>query len=377
MNKPIRVLHVTGGMNPGGVETWLLQILKNINRELFSIDILSHTLDKCAYDDEIIALGSRIIACLDFSKPWSYAYNFKRIMNDYGPFDIIHAHMHRFNGFVLFLAHRAGIPVRIAHSRNTADRINYSLHRRLYNFVMEYWIDRYATHLLSISNSAGTALFGPKVLLDPRLTILTSAIDFAPFKVSVSAENIRNKLGIPSNAKVIGHVGRFEEQKNHFFLLEIAANLIPRQPNLRFLLVGDGALREKIEKKVREYGLTEHFIFTGVRYDIAQLMLGAMDIFLFPSNWEGLGRVVLEAQAAGLPCVISDVVPQESDAISLLVTRISLKEPVGFWADAVLDALNNKQTMRPKQTLSILEQGPFSIKSNVQTLELLYTTAYK
>lgn len=370
----IRILHVVGGMNRGGVETWLMHILRHIDRDRFRMDFLVHTEQPCAYDDEVRAFGSKIIPCLHPSQPWLYARTFKRILREYGPYDIVHSHVHHFSGYVLRLAQQAGIPVRIAHSHNDPSLIDARAgwYRRLYFALTKWWIVRHATLGLGASRQAGAALFSPAWGTDPRWRLLYYGIDLTPFQVFVNLVAVRAELGIPSDAFVIGHIGRFEEQKNHVFLVEIAAEVAKREPRMRLLLVGDGSLRPEIEQKVAQMGLVDQVIFTGSRPDVPRIMLGAMDVFLFPSLHEGLGLVLIEAQAARLPCIFSDVVPEEADVVKPLVHRISLSQPPSVWADAVMATKQDTLTITPLETLATLGKSLFDIKKGAKELELYY-----
>lgn len=367
-----RILHVVGGMNRGGIETWLMHILRHIDRDRFRIDFLVHTMQPCAYDDEIRALGSQIIPCLYPPRPWIYASNFKQILRKYGPYDIVHSHVHHYSGYVLRLAHQAGVPTRIAHSHNDTSslQVKAGLYRQLYFALTKRWIARYATVGLGCSRNAVAALFGPVWETEPRCQILYYGIDLTPFRDRIDSMS-RAKLGIPKNALVIGHVGRFVEQKNHTFLLEIAASVRSREPQMRLLLVGDGSLRPDISRQVAQMGLTDCVIFAGSRPDVPQLMLGAMDMFLFPSLYEGLGLVLIEAQAAGLPCIFSDVVPQEADVVKPLRQRLSLSQPASEWAEVLLTQ-RHAVAISQSDALSLVETGPFNIEMSVKQLENIY-----
>lgn len=372
--RSIRILHVVGGMNQGGVETWLMHILRHINRDRFRMDFLVHTKQPCAYDNEIRALGGQIIPCLHPSRPWTYASNFKRILREYGSYDIVHSHVHHFSGYVLRLAQQAGVPVRIAHSHlnSSSHEAKAGLKRRLYLTLMKGSIARYAKIGLGCSRSALADLFGSAWETDPRWRVLSCAIDLTPFQYFVDSVAVRAELGIPANAFVIGHVGRFVEQKNHQFLVDIAAEVAKREPRMHLLLIGDGFLRPDIEQKVAQVGLTDRVIFARTRPDVPRLMLGAMDVFLFPSLYEGLGLVLVEAQAARLPCIFSDVVPEEADVIKPLVRRISLSQPASVWADAVMATQQGTETITQLEAFATVEKSLFDIRRGVKELELYY-----
>ncbi|BAY07119.1 glycosyltransferase family 1 protein [Calothrix sp. NIES-2098] len=369
-----RILHVVGGMNRGGIETWLMQVLHHIDRDRFQMDFLVHTAQPCAYDDEIRALNSQIIPCPHTSRPWTYALNFQRILRDYGPYDIVHSHVHLFSGYVMRLAWQAGVPIRIAHCHTDTSAIETKggLNRRLYYSWMKSWINRYATLGLGINPKAVAALFGSTNETDPRWGVIGYCIDPTPFRDEVDKLTVRAELGIPADVFVVGHIGRFVEVKNHTFILDVAAELAQREPKMRLLLVGDGSLRPEMEQKAQQLGLSDRVIFAGVRSDIPRLMLGAMDIFLFPSLFEGLGNVRLEAQAAGLRSVISNVVPEEGDVIQPLVQRLSLNEPAAKWAEVILAWRNTAPAISQSDALAIMANSKFSIETCVKDLEKIY-----
>lgn len=371
---PLRILHVVGGMNRGGVETWLMHILRNIDRDRFQMDFLVHTDQPCPYDDEARSLGCQIIPCLSPSKPWLYARNFKRILREEGPYDIVHSHVHHFSGYVLWLAKQAGVPIRIAHSHSGTSEVDahVSFLRRIYLNLMKGAISRYATTGLAASCLAGPSLFGQDWSKDPRWRVLYCGVDLTPFKTPVDGLVLRRELGIPDDAFVMGHVGRFIEVKNHLFLLEIAAAVVQKEPLTRLLLVGDGSLRPVIEAKIQQMGLTPYVILAGARSDVPQLMQSVMDVFLLPSFYEGLPVVGMEAQAAGIPLILSDVITKELDRVKPLIKRLSLSQGVSEWAKAVVEIPSLKSLSTPAESLTIMENSPFNIAYSVQDLTKIY-----
>jgi glycosyltransferase involved in cell wall biosynthesis len=370
--QPIRVLHVVGGMIYGGIETWLMQILRHIDRQILQMDFLVHKVGN--YDEEIQDLGSKIFYFPYLSNPWLYARKFNQLMRENNHYDIIHSHIHYFNGFILRLAKQANITVRIAHSHTdtSCEDSQVRWYRRLYINLMKSWITNYATTGLANTHAAGKILFGDAWQTDPRCQIFNCGIDLTPFQTVVDPVNIRRELNLPLDAFVIGHVGRFVKVKNHRFLLEISAEVIKHKKNVYLLLVGEGLLLAEIKQYARELGLSDRVIFTGARSDVPRLMLGAMDIFVFPSFYEGLGHVRLEAQAAGLTTIISDPVPQEGDIIPSLVHRLSLSQSASFWAEKILDISQNTQPISQSQALRLVESSPFTLPNSAKNLINIY-----
>lgn len=373
-DKSIRILHVVGGMDRGGIETWLMHILRHIDRDRFHMDFLVHTTKPCAYDEEVRAIGSKIIPCLGFRQPWTYAANFRRILNEYGPYDIVHSHVHHFSGYVLRLAKQVGVPIRIAHSHNDTSEVDahVSFLRRIYLNLMKVAISRYATTGLAASGCAGASLFGQDWSKYSRWRVLYYGVDLTPFQTPVDGLALRQELGIPKDAFVLGHVGRFEEQKNHLFLLEIAAAVIQKEPLTRLLLIGDGSLRSVIEDKIKQMGLTPYVILAGLRSDVPQLIQSVMDVFLLPSFHEGLPVVGIEAQAAGLPLILSDVITEELDRVKPLIKRLSLSQGASEWAKAVLESPSLKSLYPQAESLTSIENSPFNIAYSVQDITKIY-----
>ncbi len=214
-------------------------------------------------------------------------------------------------------------------------------------------------------------MFGDGWKEDPRWNVLYYGIDFEPF--SQQPTTLRSELGIPENRFVIGHVGRFEPQKNHAFLLEIARATIERCSRAHFLLIGDGSLRDAFMARVRDERLEDRFTFVRDCTTVPQHMISAMDCFVFPSLYEGLGLVAVEAQAAGLHCVMSDMVPEEAAVNPDLVTVLSLrsKEP---WA-AELARIEQSPSSSKQKDLSLFTKSRFNIDECVARLSATYEGA--
>ena len=371
----LRILHVVGEMNRGGIETWLMHVLQHIDRDRFQMDFLVHTTQSCSYDEQVRALGSSIIPCPNPQQPWSYAPKFKNILREYGPYDIVHSHVHHFSGYVLRLAQQSGVPTLISHSHNdtSSNQAQAGFKRRLYLKLMRRWIDCYSTVGLGCSHQAAASFYGADWQSDPRWQALYYGIDLTPFQAACDPVVVRQEFAIPEDALVIGHVGRFVEQKNHQFLLEIVAEVAKREPRTRLLLVGDGSLRPEIEQQATGLGLRDCTICVGVRPDVPRLMQ-AMDAFLLPSLFEGLGLVLIEAQAAGVPCIFSDVVPQEVDLVKPLAQRLSLSQSASTWAEALLAQLKAETAITQSQALALVKSSRFNIETAVKNLEKIYQT---
>ncbi len=373
---PIRILQVVGTMDRGGAETWLMHILRNIDRHSFQMDFLVSTTAACAYDDEIRTLGGRVIACTEPSNPVKYAQKFTQILREYGPYDIVHSHIHHYNGYIFRLARQAGVPMRICHSHidSTALEAQAGWLRRQYFKLMTHWIDRYATLGLGCSDVASANLFGKDWKTDRRWQIYYCSIDLQPFAQQVDAASVRAELGIPAAAFVIGHVGRFQEQKNHTFLLDIFVAVLKQEPQAYLLLVGEGPLRSQIEQEAIAKGIGAHTIFAGSRPDVPRLMLGVMDAFVMPSLCEGLPLVGIEVQAAGLKTFLSEAITSEVCLLEPLVARLSLSQPAAVWAAKILQS--RQQPKIPQiAALTTIQDSSFNIQVGVDKLMQIYRGA--
>ncbi len=377
--RPLRILQVVGDMTPGGgVPDWLMQVLRRIDRTRFKMDFQASVVH--GYDDEIRALGSRFISCPPYRRQLlSYTRNLRWVLTEFGPYDIVHTHTHDFNGYIQYVAQHMGVPIRCVHSHcDTSEARKKSfLLRRVYGTLMRSWINRYATVGLAASKQAAADLYGPNWSADPRWQVLSCGIDLAPFNNCDDSMSVRAELGIPLNALVIGYVGRFIESKNHAFLIEVVAELTKSEPRTHLLLVGDGPLRETIWRKVVQAGLLGRVTFAGFRPDVPRLMLRAMDVFVFPSQAEGLGLGLIEAQAAGLPCVSSSVIPKEADVVETQVRRLSLHEPASVWAAAILSVSKGYRTISRIEALRQVEGSQFNIQTSVRKLEDFYLHCYE
>lgn len=365
-DRQVRILHVLGTMNPGGVETWLLHVLKFIDRKRFQFDICTFGPETGLYASEVEKHGGRMVACPMGRNLWSFRNRFRGILHR-GKYDIVHSHVTLFSGNVLRWARAGGVPVRIAHSHNSHDDRANTHVRRVYRRLMKRWISRYATHGLAASEPAASELFGTAWKTDRRFHVLYYGIDLGPFRRPTVRNGIRRELGIPADAIVVGHVGRFETQKNHHFLVEVAEEILKTRRDIHFLLIGDGPLRQDIEHRAERMGLGRKVHFAGVRTDVPRLMRDAMDLFLFPSLFEGLGLCLVEAQAAGLSSLVSDAVPVEVAILPQLVEFAPLSAGARFWASRLIGRLDVPR-VDPTTATNEVERSRFSIEKSVRGL---------
>lgn len=337
--QPRRVLHIIGRMSPGGAENWLIKLLRKADRNVLQMDFCAVMPQEGLYEEEIKSLGSKIIRCE--LKPFlTYQHRLSRILCE-NEYDVIHSHGWLFSGIILRVAHRCNVPVRIAYSHTTRDKYQLTLYRKLYGRLMRHLIMKHATHCLGCCSEAASALFSKDWKNIDKCRLLYTSIDVDEFRPGQKPSVTKADFGIPSDAVVIGHVGSFRLAKNHMFLLEIAAEIIKRQPKAYIFLAGDGNLRAEAEAKAERLGISKRIIFAGNRNDVPQLMIHLFDVLLFPSIYEGMPLTLVEAATAGLRVVCSDVISREaSEVLPEAFTHLSLDLPTAQWAEKVIEILN-------------------------------------
>lgn len=364
---PRRVLHVVHSLDRGGTETWLRNVARHVDPARVRMDFLVHSDVPGAYDEDVRRAGARILVCPGFERPWQYVSRLRALLLREGPYDVVHAHVYLFSGFALLAARLAGVPRRLVHAHTAKVEPPRPL-RRAYRAAMRALVGRCATEGYAVSAEAGRSFFGPSFGRDPRWQLMYCGIDLAPFRERVDRQAVRAELGLPPDALVLAHVGSLSAVKNQRFLLEVLAEARPREPRVRLLLVGDGPLRSELERHARELGVREHVVFTGARADVARL-LGAADLFVFPSTYEGLPLALVEAQASGLRALVSSAVTPEVAVAPGMVTTLSLEEPASRWAEEALALLRRGPA---GDALGALLHGPFDIETSAAALERAY-----
>lgn len=367
--QPIRVLNMFTIMDRGGAETMVMNYYRHIDRTKVQFDFLVHREQRGAYDDEIEALGGRIYRMCPI-----YPQNFAQYKRElcaffkaHPEYKIIHSHMSELGYFAFREAQRQGVPVRICHAHNAPHGFDMKMVMRTY---LKKRMMPYLTHLFMCGIDSGRWLYGAQN--ESRFIMLNNAIDAAAYAYAPAKRaDVRQQLGL-SDELVVGHVGRFNPQKNHPFLLEIFAALLKSEPNAVLLLVGGGDDMPKMQAKAQALGIAEHVRFLGVRSDVAELMQ-AMDVFVFPSLYEGLPVTMVEAQASGLPCIISDKVPPECILTDDLVDIMPLSAAPDAWAERILE---KRDTPRTDRRAEIAAHG-FDITAEAVKLQEFYLNAYE
>lgn len=329
----IRVLQVLGKTNLGGAESRIMDLYRHMDREEVQFDFLVHYREKGYFDEEIKKLGGEIYYLPSFRVYNYFAYKkaCRAFFEEHKEFAAVHGHMTSTAAIYLPEAKRAGIPLTIAHARSAGvdkglkGTITKFLRRKLY---------KKCDRMFACSDLAAAAVFGKKRYEENRVTILPNAVDTKEFLRDEEVRmQIRREYGIEDKF-VIGHVGRFHYAKNHEFLLDIFAELLKKKENAVLMLLGDGPLKEEMQQKAQQLEIADKVIFTGNQAPVAPFYQ-AFDFFLFPSRFEGLPGTVVEAQAAGISCLISDTITKQVKATDL-VNFMSIEKSAQEWADEVM-----------------------------------------
>lgn len=366
MSEPIRILQVLGGTGLGGAESRVMDSYRHLDRDRIQFDFAVHTQEKGFFDQEIETLGGKIYHLprfkvynwLQYKKAW------KAFFKEHPEYAAVHGHMTSTASIYLPVAKKAGIPLTIAHARSAG--VDKGIKGKITCFMRRN-LGKQADLCLTCSALAGEAVFGKKMWESGQVKTIPNSIDAADFAfASQVREQKRAELGIEPEDFVIGHVGRFGFMKNHKFLLEVFALIEKKVPNSRLMLVGEGGLVPEVKKQAEELGILSKVIFTGNQSKVADYLM-AMDYFVFPSIFEGLPGSVVEAQATGLRCLISDTVTDEV-LITPLSEAMSLEEGADRWAECVLE----KKVYAREQMTDAIKAAGFDVNDQVRMLEEIY-----
>ena len=374
--KKIKVLHVISNLNRGGIECWLMNLLRLKDPELdFHFLVFAEGL----FDDEAGKLGATIHR-LPFRRPCVFRHGkeIEKVLAE-NNFDVVHYHLTDFSGIAMKIAKRSGVPIRIDHSHNSERGgghfwINGA--KRFYRrFIDLPRVRRCVTSLLACSREAGRFSFGESLweAMMPS-EMVYCGIPTGPFKQEFDKQKRRNlckKYGIPDDAIVAGTLGRLTYQKNHGFLLKVFSELAKRDKRYTLFVGGEGNLRQDLENQVSALSLTGRVFFPGVCTDGPDLMCHLFDVFCLPSRFEGLPVVLMESTAAGLHAVCSDVITRDIlNAAPECFTSLSLSVPFSTWCDAIESGIVKRRA--PVEGVRQIEKTSFTVENSIRMLKEIY-----
>lgn len=373
---PIRVLIIAGAMDVGGIENQLMHLLRNAEKDIFQIDFTT-TMDHPFYQDEIEALGGKCIR-IPATEGWHFLRQCKalyRIMKD-GQYDIVHSHELFHSGMVLLTAKLAGVKHRFVHAHNWSDDDGTgrrSMLRRMYNAVMRRWILRYGTDFCACSTLAGRFLYGERKTREPGYHLIFNSVDTGKFIDNY--DKVESGDLCDDGWTNVIQIGRFSPIKNQLFTAEIARELKRSGKKIRILCAGNngGEYERQVRETIERYGVGEHMLLLGVRKDV-DVLARKSAAFLLPSLYEGMPLVMIEAQAAGLPCVTADTYSREVDFGIGYVTWLQLEQPASEWAEAVEKAVEKGRADK-RAVMDAVEKYGFDSKVFAERLCKLYEQA--
>ncbi len=358
----INILFITSGLDKNGTEEFVMNVLRSLNKKQFHADLLifsqaetANSIEASNYDCKIFRLPPRKSGLVYYRE---LDYFFK---NHQGYYNAVHWNEGEMTTISpIYYAWKYHIPVRIIHAHNS----NTSGYFR----KVEHWYNKtfnlkYCTHRFACSTLAAEFFFNNKNAVIIKNGIILNRFVFD----NITRLKMRGIMGVDENTLVIGHVGRFTQVKNHTFIIDVYKALSQKYDNSRLVLIGDGELSETIKNKVLTLDLQNRVFFPGVQPNVNEWMQ-AFDVFVMPSLYEGLPFVLVEAQAAGLPCVVADTINKDASIIENF-NFLSLKETTNRWADTIIESYNKNNS---RDTRAVIEKAGFSISSTVEYLEKIY-----
>lgn len=368
MCRKIRVLRITGQCKLGGVEMIALNYYRNMDHSRFAMDFLFFGESLPLFSRELESNGDRVINVTDYTEnPFKSIAEIKKVVSA-GNYDIVHSQLNTLNFIPLLGAALGGAKIRIASNHSTAN-LRYETKKSVIKYIIRPTAGILATDYAACSEYAGRWCFGKPADENGRIHVIKNAIDLEKFNFSEETRaRVRKEMNWTGKF-VVGHAGRFTEQKNHRFIVEIFEQIHKQCPESILVLAGAGHLVDEIKEQVGRLGLNESVSFIGRRFDMDELMQG-MDVFLFPSLYEGLGNVITEAQAVGLQSVVSDAVPDEVKMTDIVET-VPLEKSAAEWAEHVLKYNNGYRHISKHNEL---REAGYDIRFAVKDLERYYCT---
>ena len=358
--EPVRILQVVTSLNPGGIENYLMNLYRHIDRSVLQFDFLVHRNEPGLYEKEVEELGG-VIYRVPRANPLNpgYLIALETFFSKHS-YRVVHAHLDCMSAFVLKAAKRHAVSTRVAHSHNSSQDMDLKYPIKI---ICKRLIPKYATDLFACGERAGEWMFN-----GASYTVQPNAIDLHKFEFSKTVRrSIRRELDVPQDAFVIGHVGRFNKVKNQGFLLEVERAICARLDNVFLVYVGDGDQRCEVQAMAVDMGISDKVRFAGVRNDVCDCM-SAFDVFALPSLYEGLPLVLVEAQTSGLPCLITNTIPSDCDLTSL-IRRLPLDHH--SWAKEII-SLEGGVEFERKSNVSELASRGFEVSVAAENMQRFY-----
>lgn len=367
MKYPIRILQITGGMNIGGIENFIMNVYRNIDRDKIQFDFLIHQEEKQIFEEEILALGGKIYRIHSFRSCgfFNYVKSLNKFFKEHSEYKIVHSHYNEISGIILLSAMWNKIKYRVSHSHTAYPKYNNFL-EKYFAKILIILIKIVSNKKLSCSKEAGEWLFGKT----SSFKIMKNGIDLKKFLFDIEKRKIfRKNLEIENNELALVNISRLTYQKNHSFLLEIMKKLNEVDSKIKIFLIGDGELEETLKQKIEKEKI-ENIKFLGSRKDVSEI-INSMDIMVFPSFAEGLGIVAIEAQSNGLQVLASENVPKEADMDLGLFKSLSI-EDVDIWVKEILKIKNSLVRQQEKEQIEKILQSKYNILIVAKELENFY-----
>lgn len=361
----IKILVVLSSLSTGGAETMYMNIYRRLDKTKYKIDFLTFGTNDDFYASEIIKNGSRIFKMSSIKKTGlnGFCHSIKKAICENGPYDVIHSHIDYLSGFVMKIAKKNNIKIRISHSHNTSAHTHWGAMPKIFLSYIQNLINKNSTIKLACSQGAAEYMFGKSEV--KNTVIINNAIDLNRF-----SDKGQYNSTIPflhTDKKIILHTGRFVAQKNHRQLIEIYKKYIAYHKNTILLLVGDGELKNDIIHLVNTYNMQDNVFFLGIRSDIPEL-LSVADVFILPSKFEGLPVTLIEAQAMNVPCVVSTNIKKEVDCEMNLIYYAPLDNEE-IWVSLIENAINKREK---KNNYDIMTSRGYNIENNIEKIKQLY-----
>ena len=370
MSQPLIVLHVVGRMDIGGAESRIMDLYRNIDREKVQFVFCQHTTDRCAFEDEVERLGGRVyhVPRFNVKNYFTYKKAWEKLFAKHPEIQVVQGHMTSTASIYLPIAKKAGVRTTIAHARSAG--VDPGIKGKITNFLRKNLYKK-CDYRFTCSKLAAEAVFGNQEENNRKARFIPNAINVEQFAFDKETrDKVRKELGV-SDSFVIGHVGRFAPMKNHKYMLQILQQCVKLEqenmlPPVKLLFLGDGSLKEEIQSQAKELGLESRVLMPGNKKDVYRYYQ-AMDYFLLPSFYEGLPGTAIEAQASGLPGIMSDTVTEEAVVTDLLQMR-SIEEEPKRWAEEIVTTLLQERKGTKDSKVPIEDE---EISSEEQSIHML------